>query len=431
MNALYDYVIIGGGISGLYCVDKLFEKYGNEKSILLLDERSYHGGRLLTNKRPKFELGAARFNDNHVLLKKLLKKYNKSYTKLGTQIDFIHDEHDRITYFNHAEEPFKNYMMKIIKKSKSFSESYLKSVSLKDFIDKITGSSELSSKLIHIFGYDSEITQMNAFDSLESMENDFMASNFYVLNQGFSSLCESISDALNKNKNIEMYKNSRVIDVKLLQDKTSASMYNIKYIHLTKDIKLNINSRNIIFAIKSKQITNFPLLKSIHRYTACIYDAPLLRVYAKYPKQKSHNDKVWFHTLNRTTTNNMLRQIIPIDKESGLIMISYTDGHDTKPFCDLKNGKLILKSDEELKKIISTQLDQLFPHCKISKPTYFKAYLWNIGAHHWKPGCDSEQIIQKARKPMNGVYVIGEAFSRKQAWVEGALDSVEDIITDL
>ena len=62
-----------------YQIDNLkdIEKYGNEKSILLLDERSYHGGRLLTNKRPKFELGAARFNDNHVLLKKLLKKYNK------------------------------------------------------------------------------------------------------------------------------------------------------------------------------------------------------------------------------------------------------------------------------------------------------------------------------------------------------------------
>ena len=48
----YDYVVIGGGIGGLYCVEKLVEKYKNTKKILLLDERSYFGGRLITHKKP-------------------------------------------------------------------------------------------------------------------------------------------------------------------------------------------------------------------------------------------------------------------------------------------------------------------------------------------------------------------------------------------
>ena len=51
---------------------------------------------------------------------------------------------------------------------------------------------------------------------------------------------------------------------------------------------------------------------------------PLIRIYAKYPKDKS--GKVWFHGLKRTITDNYIRHIIPIDYEKGLIMISYTDG---------------------------------------------------------------------------------------------------------
>ena len=71
---MYDYVVIGGGITGLYTIDRLVEKHGDKKSYLLLDERSYFGGRLITHKQPHYEIGGARFNDNHVLLKKVIKK---------------------------------------------------------------------------------------------------------------------------------------------------------------------------------------------------------------------------------------------------------------------------------------------------------------------------------------------------------------------
>ena len=71
---------------------------------------------------------------------------------------------------------------------------------------------------------------------------------------------------------------------------------------------------------------------------------PLLRIYAKYPKQ----NEVWFNNMNTISTNSILRQIIPINYQTGLIMISYTDGTDVKPFLT-KYGKL--RSEGALKNI--------------------------------------------------------------------------------
>ena len=52
---VYDYVIIGGGITGLYCARQLVKKYGSSKNIALYDDRSYFGGRLLTHYKPQHE----------------------------------------------------------------------------------------------------------------------------------------------------------------------------------------------------------------------------------------------------------------------------------------------------------------------------------------------------------------------------------------
>ena len=42
----YDYIIIGGGyISGLYLCEQLTSIYKKDKKILLLDDRTYFGGR--------------------------------------------------------------------------------------------------------------------------------------------------------------------------------------------------------------------------------------------------------------------------------------------------------------------------------------------------------------------------------------------------
>ena len=77
-------------------------------------------------------------------------------------------------------------------------------------------------------------------------------------------------------------------------------------------------SNKVIFAIKPHQMRGFSILRHVHHNLKSVFPGKLLRIYAIFPKL---NGKVWFNDLNRTTTNSFIRHIIPISKESGLIML--------------------------------------------------------------------------------------------------------------
>jgi protoporphyrinogen oxidase len=74
---IYDIIILGGGIAGLYCAYKLLQKNKILK-ILILEKNDYLGGRMKIFKKTinghtfYQEEGAWRFNTNHKLLLKLI-----------------------------------------------------------------------------------------------------------------------------------------------------------------------------------------------------------------------------------------------------------------------------------------------------------------------------------------------------------------------
>ena len=70
--------------------------------------------------------------------------------------------------------------------------------------------------------------------------------------------------------------------------------------------------------------------------------------------------------------------------------------------------------------------------------TAIRDYYWPVGTHYYEPltGDDDDgefktrvDFIHKAQNPMKGVIVVGEMVSRHQGWVEGALESVDSVIT--
>ena len=75
----YNYIIIGAGISGLNLADKILNK--NPKlHVELFDSAMRVGGRVhtITDKDETYEAGAARYNDGHQKLHKLIKRFNLS-----------------------------------------------------------------------------------------------------------------------------------------------------------------------------------------------------------------------------------------------------------------------------------------------------------------------------------------------------------------
>ena len=401
-NKAYDVVIVGGGIAGLYCAYKLSET----QNVALFDERNYIGGRIYTHSKG-YEVGAARFNDSHTQLLELIKYYKLTKMPIPKEIDYIEyieDKENEVTMNSHIE--FQKTLNKVVKNTKKTNN--LKNITFYEHLIKILKSKEKADRIVNIFGYYSEMKEMNAFDAYNTFKNDFGNVQYYILMEGLSNLCENMMKTIRKNGS-KVYLKSRINSVERVND----------YFRIGRENrKRKITGKKVIFAIKPHQLKDFPIISSIHKYTKAVYNAPLIRIYAVYKD-------VWFKNINRTTTNNILRQIIPINKKTGLIMISYTDGKDTKPF--MKND-FELKSDSELKQIVAKNIKKVFPDKNIGEPDYFKAHLWTVGCHHWLPNFDSTKIQKDILNPVENVYICGEGFSDKQAWIEGALNSASKVI---
>ena len=391
----YDVGIIGGGIAGLYCALEL-SRY---KSVVLFDERAYPGGRIYTHERG-YEVGAARFNTTHKTMTGLIDRFKLTPLPLPTRIDHLRTSGD---YAASVEKLFGVMLDAVL--AQPLKES-MRDVTFFELIKRELG--ELTSEiLVDMFGYYSEIMEMNAYDAYKTFKTDFGDVQYYALKEGLSELCRRMVKEIRSKGGVCEF-NTEAASV---QGSTIACRSKATGETFACEV------RSIIFAVKPHQLKRFSVLKPIHRYIRAVYPAPLIRIYAKYPTP------AWFENVHRTTTDGILRQIIPIRKDAGLIMVSYTDGADTRPF--LRNGKL--KPSAEIKRMVSKELSALFSK-KIPEPEYMEAHLWSVGCHHWRPGYNSDAIRRRIFSPRPGMYVCGEGFSSKQAWMEGALETAGMVV---
>jgi hypothetical protein len=153
---------------------------------------------------------------------------------------------------------------------------------------------------------------------------------------------------------------------------------------------------------------------------------PLLRTYGVFPVQKG---KSWFSGLPKVVTGNPVRYFIPIDPSKGIAMVSYTDAGDAFRLMRLLDSK----GDKALGAFILKELRSLFPSRKIPDYTFFKSHPWTYGCTYWTPGSYSvEEMSQKCMHPdpstMPSVYLCGESFSLRQAWMEGAIEHAESLL---
>ena len=57
-------------------------------------------------------------------------------------------------------------------------------------------------------------------------------------------------------------------------------------------------------------------------------------------------------------------------------------------------------------------------------------FYWPVGTHYYTPTSGLRRdFINKAQHPMPGMLVVGEVVSSNQGWTEGALDSVDKVLT--
>ena len=445
-NKKYDIIIVGGGIAGLYFLYTLLNDNNNlNKKILLLEGSNRFGGRVRTikGKNKGYEAGAGRFSDDHKLLIELLQKFNiDNRIPIPSTQKYI-NTNDKNNNIKSVEDTFNleyikdvdNILNKIIKLyDNNKLKEQKKGLKVSDFNLLEIVENNLNKKnsltLYEKFPYYSELCVMNALDAINSFKNDFNSSiQYYILKGGLEQVIQKLLDFIkvnskgsNKSNNKSNSKSNNVT-LKLNSNVNSVMCNNNdnSYTVCTQDF--NYDTTNVVFAIDQKRLVNMKLFNKseLKVLKNSINYQPLIRVYAKYKKQNINGvKKVWFSGLNKIVTNEPIKYIIPINEDAGTIMISYTDG---------KHTEKIYESyiNNTLNELINTSLNKLFPETKIPDPSFLEVYYFDVGCHYWTKGHYSNDYYNKIQNIRENIYIIGEAYSTHQAWIEGALQSSLDV----
>lgn len=167
--------------------------------------------------------------------------------------------------------------------------------------------------------------------------------------------------------------------------------------------------KQLILAIPTRIICQLiPMYSRVYHFVA---DQPFLRIYVQFDLEST---KILEQVIQGTTiVSNALQKIIPIRNQ--VYMIAYSDNTQALRARSFTKGKIIqlLRQEFGIKETL-----------RILK---FKRYFWNIGTHYYKPVAP-DVSLETLQHPEQGVCVIGEAVSLNQGWVEGALESVANLL---
>jgi hypothetical protein len=114
-------------------------------------------------------------------------------------------------------------------------------------------------------------------------------------------------------------------------------------------------------------------------------------------------------------------------------MVAYTDNQHAKTL----KSKGVLENTPAVREMYSKWIKRALRIPDKEPPltiTAIRDYYWNDGTHYYTPLDTREyktrpEFIRKAQHPMSGMVVVGEVVSRHQGWVEGALESVDAVVT--
>jgi monoamine oxidase len=469
---VYDVVIVGGGIGGLYTAYKLHLQYP-KKTILVLEKENYLGGRVFTyrDKYMTVDAGAGRFSDKHTKLLKLIHDLglDSKIVPVTGSVGYAPADGTNSIYNSFADTPVvaKSLMRKTVNSIRQYSSihgnplpllesmgmtaldaslgssnvpisgliakvvlaskgeplSKLQNISFIDYAKQVLKNDAEVQFIIDAFGYYSELVIMNAHDAIQLMDLLGPFNQFYTMDGGLGQIIEKLVLRLDS-KYVKILKNKTVSDIVLhMDEKTNEIFFEIIILENVRRAVTRVCICALpLWALKKLSISRHfsPLLKQV----LC---APLCRIYSKFAIDADGD--VWFKNMPKLTTNNNLRMVIPISEKEGVIMISYTDNKFAKYWKRIYDKYGVDGVDSRIAKLIkeSTGMD-------IPKPINTRVCYWDCGVGYWGVGADSAATSRAIIKPFCdfSFYVCGEHFSESfQQWMEGALETSEKVIADI
>lgn len=402
----YDIIIIGSGMSGLYSAYNIQNQSPNT-SFLVLEKfhKKWIGGRtsneMFYGTRVVTGAGIGR-KDTNPLLIQLMKDLHIKYKEFHSIMDYS----DLITSVD---------VEKIINHLKTFykKHSELHNLTFKQFFIKFLGK-----KMYKQFTISAGYTDYENADLYETLYNYGMDDNKGGWTGLFVPWKQIVETLYNKIGDEHFKFQQNIVQIHKIREKPCifeviTELGNIY--HCNKVIVATT-----IDGIKKLVTDKYKLYQQIH-------GQPFLRLYGKFNKKSGLIMQQYVP--NYTIVPGPLQKIIPMDSNKGVYMIAYSDNMNAIALKDhLKNTPenrdLFCKLIEQSLGIPDNSLHLIA----------IKDFYWTIGTHYYEPLNKSQfktrdEFLKQAQHPEKGFLVVGEAVSRYQGWVEGALESVEAVLT--
>lgn len=409
MNSkLYDIIIIGSGMAGLYSAYNI-TRMAPDTSFLILEKykKQWIGGRTSNEMFYGTEIvtgaGIGRFKKD-VLLYHLLRMLHikTCYFTLGppnfTNIHHISDIHKTMALLKD--------------KYNAQTSNTNKGMTFKQFAKPILGYKEYQNFLITT-GY-TDYENEDAFDTLYHYGMEDNSFTYKAFNVEWKEMVLNLADTIGYNH----FKFSNDV-IKI----TKMSGKPCKFQIVTESGN-NYYCKKVIIATTiqgiRKLLPTYPIYNDIE-------GQPFLRLYGKFSDKSIPIIRQYVKGI--TVVPGPLQKIMPIDSDKGIYMISYSDN----------NNAILLKkhlgNTEQNRRMFCQLIEQTLgiPDNTLQLIA-IKDYYWPIGTHYYKPLNKAlyktrAHFIKQAQHPEDGILVVGEVVSNNQGWTEGALESVKSVLS--
>lgn len=399
---IYDVIIIGSGISGLYSAYKIKQ----HKSFLVLEKhkKTFIGGRA----------GNDTFYGVNVVTGAGIGRKRKDKLLYRVVNDFHLETHIAMSKKHYSSDIVLVPMDNIMSYLRNQYTERTRHQTFKQFATYHLGQN-LYKQFLETSGY-TDYEKEDAYETLYHYGMDDNYKNSMIFTVPWKELVSKFIQHIGES-NIKTGNGVTKITKKY------ASEQGVLRFHLETELGTTYICNHVIIATDINGIRALlpnPIYKEIE-------GQPFVRIYGKFTKQSIPFLKQ--NIYGYTCVKGVLQKIIPMDVENGVYMIAYSDNANALALSDHlentpDNREYFCRMVEQAVGIQNGMLILVA----------IKSYYWTVGTHYYKPlknefGQTREEFIQNIQHPTDGVFVVGEAVSRNQGWTEGALESVEKVVT--
>ena len=417
MNTV-DVIIIGGGIAGLYAAYQIKRIAPANTTFLILEKnpKKWMGGRagneMFYGADVVVGAGVGRKKKDHALIK-LLKDTKTHYSEFESTRNYASFTPVDITA-----------VMRTLKAEYKKHPTHHQDKTFKQFFIDILGNDSYK-EFVLTTGY-TDFENADIYETLYHYGMDDNVSGWAALHIPWNELTERLYQEIGA-EHFRFSTEVLKIEPTAVATTTAASRFEIS---TTNNKRYHANK--VVVATTIQGVKKFvPGASAPTSLYQQIHGQPFLIVYAKFDRASTELIKKYVQTF--TVVPGPLQKLIPMDPDKGVYMIAYTDNQHAK----FLKAKGALENTPEAREMYSKWIQNALGIPKNDTPlniTAIRDYYWNDGTHYYTPLNPREyknrpDFIRKAQHPMKGMVVVGEMVSRDQGWVEGALQSVDAVIT--